>query len=129
MKRFVLFLAAGLMSLFILSPAAALAVDPLAPSCATAPNTEFCGNKTEESKRTFINSKNSLLFRIAQMVVYITAAVSVIMIIIGGFRYVISNGDSNGMQGAKNTILYAIIGLAVAAMAQLIVTFVLTRFL
>lgn len=56
----------------------------------------------------------------------VVGAVSVIMIIIGGFRYVISGGDSNGVQGAKNTILYAIVGLVIVLFAQVIVAFVLT---
>jgi len=54
----------------------------------------------------------------------IVGAASVIMIIIGGFRYVISGGDSNGVSGAKNTIMYAIIGLVVVIFAQVIVAFV-----
>lgn len=57
----------------------------------------------------------------------VVGAVSVIMIIIGGFRYVVSNGDSNGVSGAKNTILYAIIGLVIVLFAQVIVRFVLTN--
>jgi hypothetical protein len=57
----------------------------------------------------------------------LVGAVSVIMIIIGGFRYIVSNGDSNGVSGAKNTILYAIIGLVIVLFAQIIVRFVLTN--
>lgn len=57
----------------------------------------------------------------------IVGAVSVIMIIIGGFRYIISGGDSNNVGAAKNTILYAIVGLIIVAFAQVIVQFVLQR--
>lgn len=53
--------------------------------------------------------------------------VSVIMIIIGGLKYIMSAGDSNNISGAKNTIMYAIIGLVVVALAQLIVKFVLSK--
>lgn len=55
-------------------------------------------------------------------------AVAVIMVIIGGFRYVVSNGDSNSLQGAKNTILYALVGLIIVLFAQVIVKYVLARF-
>lgn len=58
---------------------------------------------------------------------WIIGAVSVIMIIYGGFRYIISGGDSNGVTAAKNTILYAIIGLVIVVLAQVIVNFVLTK--
>jgi hypothetical protein len=57
----------------------------------------------------------------------IVGAVSVIMIIIGGFRYVVSNGDSGAVSGAKNTILYAVVGLVIALSAQLIVAFVINK--
>lgn len=57
----------------------------------------------------------------------VVGAVSVIMIIVGGFRYIVSNGDSNAVQGAKNSILYAIVGLVIVLFAQVIVRFVLTN--
>jgi len=57
----------------------------------------------------------------------VVGVIAVIMIIIGGLRYITSGGDSNNITGAKNTILYAIIGLVVVALAQGIVRFVLSR--
>ncbi len=58
---------------------------------------------------------------------FIVGFAAVIMIIIGGFRYITSGGDSNATSGAKNTILYAIIGLVVVALAQVIVQFVINK--
>jgi hypothetical protein len=57
----------------------------------------------------------------------IVGIISVIMIIFGGFKYITSGGDSGNVSGAKNTILYAVIGLVVVALAQFIVQFVLNR--
>src|SRR3989344_2084484 len=57
----------------------------------------------------------------------IVGVVSVIMIIIGGLKYITSGGDSGNVTGAKNTILYAIIGLVIVALAQFVVRFVLCR--
>lgn len=57
----------------------------------------------------------------------VVGVASVIMIIVGGFKYVISSGDSNNINSAKNTILYAIIGLVIVALAQIIVKFVLAK--
>lgn len=57
----------------------------------------------------------------------VVGVVSVIMIIIGGLKYITSSGDSNNVTSAKNTILYAIIGLVVVALAQFIVQFVLAK--
>lgn len=55
----------------------------------------------------------------------VVGVISVIMIIIGGLKYITSSGDSNNVTSAKNTILYAVIGLVVVAFAQIIVLFVL----
>ncbi len=65
---------------------------------------------------------------IVNILLYILGAVAVIMIVIGGIRYTISNGDSGAVSNAKNTILYAVIGLIIALMAYAIVNFVLTSF-
>jgi cytochrome bd-type quinol oxidase subunit 2 len=55
----------------------------------------------------------------------VVGVIAVIMIIIGGVKYITSGGDSGNVTGAKNTILYAIIGLVIVALAQTIVFFVL----
>lgn len=57
----------------------------------------------------------------------IGGVVAIIMIIIGGIRYVTSSGDSNSTAAAKNTIIYALVGLVVIAFAQVIVQFILER--
>lgn len=57
----------------------------------------------------------------------IVGAVAVIMIVIGGFRYIVSAGDSNSVGGAKNTIIYALVGLVIVGIAQIIVKFILER--
>src|SRR5690606_15675520 len=58
---------------------------------------------------------------VTQILTFIIGAAAVIMIIYGGIRYVISGGDSTGVTAAKNTILYAVIGLVVAVLAYTIV--------
>ncbi len=57
----------------------------------------------------------------------IVGAVAIIMIIYGGFRYITSGGDSGKVGNAKNTLIYAIVGLIIVALAQLIIRFVLTQ--
>jgi hypothetical protein len=58
----------------------------------------------------------------------VVGVIAVIMIIIGGVKYITSGGDASNVTGAKNTILYAIIGLVVVALSQVIVQFVLGSF-
>ena len=55
----------------------------------------------------------------------IVGVVAVIMIIVGGFRMVVSGGNEKAVADARNTILYAVIGLIVAVLAFAIVNFVL----
>jgi multisubunit Na+/H+ antiporter MnhB subunit len=66
---------------------------------------------------------------VVNVLLFIIGALSVIMLIYGGIRYTISGGDSNAVTSAKNTILYAIIGLVVAILAYAIVNFVLGELL
>ncbi len=61
---------------------------------------------------------------IADTLIYIVGAVAVLMLIIGGLRYVISQGDSAAVKQAKDTILYGIIGVVVAILAYAIVAFI-----
>jgi cytochrome bd-type quinol oxidase subunit 2 len=70
---------------------------------------------------------NSLLSTVINIFSLIVGVIAVIMIIIGGLRYITSGGDSGNVTAAKNTILYAIIGLVVVALAQFIVRFVLAK--
>ena len=64
--------------------------------------------------------------QITNTILYIVGIVAVIMLIIGGIRYVISGGDSKKVTDAKNTVLYAIIGLVIAVFAYAIVNFVIS---
>ena len=52
--------------------------------------------------------------------------VAVIMIMIAGIRYITANGDPGSIRAARDTVIYAVIGLAIAAMAQVTVRFVLS---
>jgi hypothetical protein len=57
----------------------------------------------------------------------IVGIMSVIMLIISGIRFVTAGGDSNHVASAKNTLIYALVGLVIVAFAQIIVKLVLTR--
>jgi len=70
---------------------------------------------------------NALIKWVINIFSIIVGAVSVIMIIYGGFKYITSSGDSGKVTSAKNTIMYALIGLAIVGLSQLIVYFVLSK--
>lgn len=62
---------------------------------------------------------------IVNILLFIIGTISVIMIIVGGLRYVLSGGDANSIKAGKDTVLYAIIGLVVALMAYAIINWVI----
>lgn len=57
----------------------------------------------------------------------IIGVIAVVMLIIGGIRYTTSQGNEKAIEGAKNTILYAIIGIVVAFAAFALITFVINQ--
>lgn len=92
------------------------------------------GNKTcpPDSQSAVCAAKEETVAGPVQTVIsvllFAIGAISVIMIIVGGFRYVVSNGDASRIKAAKDTILYAVVGLVVALLAYVIVGFVVTQF-
>ena len=85
----------------------------------SAQNSKLCGEKNSASI-------NKLITSIVNVLLMIVGVVAVIMIIIGGIKYVTSAGDA-AATSAKNTILYAVVGLVIAAFAYAIVNFVVGR--
>lgn len=83
-----------------------------------------CG-ASDSASRTSLFGHTSLFTAISNTIIFLVGAVSVIMVIVGGLRYTLSGGDPKATADAKNTILYAIVGLVVAALAYAIVTFVI----
>lgn len=69
--------------------------------------------------------QNGIFTTVVNLLLFIIGAISVIMLIWGGIRYTTSGGNSASVTAAKNTILYAIIGLVVAFLAFAIVNWVL----
>ncbi len=81
---------------------------------ANCPNQSTAGDKVNDIVRVVVN-----IFSV------VVGVASVVMIILGGLKYVTSGGESSNLSSAKNTILYAIVGLIVVALSQIIVRFVL----
>ena len=57
----------------------------------------------------------------------VVGVVAVIMIVSAGFKYITSGGDSAKLTSAKNTLVYALIGIVIVVLSQSIVRFVLTK--
>ncbi len=62
---------------------------------------------------------------VASSAMFLIGALCVLMVILGGFRYAVSGGESAKVTDAKNTVLYAIIGLVLAMMSYAIISFII----
>lgn len=66
-----------------------------------------------------------LITMISNIVFSIIGSLSTVFIVVGGLRYTISAGSPEQIQKAKNTILYAVVGLLVSVFAFTLVNFVI----
>lgn len=126
--------AAATLALAVVPMALALPANVSAQATANIGDNLKCGSNLDTSGAsckkdvtTGTQGVNKIVTDIINIFSVIVGIVSVIMIIYGGFRYVTSGGDSGNVSSAKNTIIYAIIGLVVVALAQFIVQFVLDK--
>lgn len=77
-------------------------------------------NNLNLPRADFTTTLSNIMSRVFQVV----ALLSVVFVAVGGIKYTLSNGDPSGLQKAKNTILYALIGLVVSVSASMILSFV-----
>jgi hypothetical protein len=132
MKKTINVMLAGLLCI----PMLALAVSFVAPvtahaaDCNTSDLTVSSGANCSKGTGTptdLFNGDNSIFKNVTNAALFLIGAVSVLMLIYGGIRYTVSGGDTKQVTDAKNTILYAVVGIVVAIMAYAIVNFVIGR--
>ena len=109
-------------------PSRVVAVDVLNPVCEDHADASACRDNTNQSTSgNAIYGPDGVLTKVASLIAVIVGIASVFMIIVGGFKYITSSGDPGNAKSAKDTILYAVVGILVALAAQSIVVFVLSR--
>ena len=125
MKRIILaILTVGFAGVVTLVPVTANAEGALSDACSNSQVTSsssaqnICGSQNDNA--------TNIIKVVVEVLLYIVGVISVIMLIVGGIRYTTSAGNSSQITAAKNTIMYALIGLVVSAVAIGIVQFVLT---
>ena len=95
-----------------------------------SPGTEPLGNgitcaaPSGKASTATLFGNGSVFQKVSNVLIFLVGAIAVIMLIVGGLRYVLSGGSKDAVEGAKNTILYAIIGIVVAILAYAAVKFV-----
>lgn len=107
------------LSLSFAVPAYADPVDVLTGDACKG-NTSVCGTGGSTGVYTILRNIINVLLTVGGII-------AVIMIIVGGIKYTTSTGDSSSLNSARETILYAVVGLVISIMAFAIVNFVLNR--
>jgi hypothetical protein len=121
MKKILLFVSIFLsLSFGIVTPLVSAATqDSVCAGIGLVNDSDRCDD-TENSGPTV----NSVIHTVISIFSYIMGIAGIIMIILGSFKYITSGGDSAKVGSAKSTIVYALIGLVVAVLAQVLVRFV-----
>lgn len=120
-QALVLALGFGVASFAMAGPA--LAANSCDANTLTISNGAQCAKADSAKDNLF--APNGVFSIVANTLIFLVGAVAVIFLIIGGLRYVVSNGDPKNVEGAKNTILYAIVGIVVAVISFALVQFVI----
>lgn len=111
----------------LLAPASAAAWNPFGGGLCKQGQAEQSAVCQADKQGDPIAGSNGLIIKIANLIAIIAAIAAVILIIIGGIKYAISGGDTNDVTSAKNTVLYALIGLVVIALARTLIVFIVNR--
>ena len=102
------------------SPALAVCDVNATPSLAGGAD---CAQPTGATGKLF--GDGSIFTTVVNILLFVIGIVAVIMLILGGIRYTVSGGEAKAVESAKNTILYAIIGIVVAFLAYAVVNWVI----
>jgi hypothetical protein len=70
---------------------------------------------------------NAHLIAVKNIVLNIVGAMTLLIIVVSGFRYIVSAGDPQKTAKARNGVIYALVGLVIAIAANAIVTFIINR--
>ncbi len=115
------FVAMGLFA--VVGGSTTLAIDPLKAGCDANQKSEICAQTKGSGASVSTTIKN-----IISLLLFVLGVICVIVIIVAGIQYAVAAGDSNQITRAKNSILYAIVGLVIALLAYTIVNFVIDQF-
>ena len=105
------------------------------PVVSAANGINICSGENGGDKSVYCQNRgsgetqvNGIIKTIVEVLLTAVGAISIIMIVIGGIMFALSSGDAQKAAKARNTVLYAVVGLAVSLFASAIVNFVFNRF-
>jgi hypothetical protein len=69
--------------------------------------------------------ENGIVKRVINLLTWLTGGLAVIYVIAGGFKFMTSGGNSDSVASARKMILYALVGIAVVILSNVIISFVI----
>jgi hypothetical protein len=112
----------------LLGPAVAVrAVDVTSKGCEGITNSAICTDANTGKTGNPLLGSDGVLTKAISLLSLATAIISVIVIVVAGIRFSVSQGDSQKVNVARNSIIYALVGIVVATVSQGIVIFVLKK--
>lgn len=107
-------------------PASASAFDPFQTVCQTGgSSSSVCTTDAGGSSGT--DPVTTKIAEVTELIAYAAGIIAVIIIIVSGIRFMTSGGDSNSVNAARSTLIYAAIGLVVIAVGESLILFVLSK--
>ncbi len=124
--------ATSLLAFFLvgLAPLSALAVDIITPVCDGqngVNNSSVCKDNSTNSSSNPLFGTNGVLTRAISIISIVVGVVAIIVILIAAIRFMNAQSNPQTINLARNQIIYALVGIVVAGMAQAIVAFVLKK--
>jgi len=132
-----------LLAVFLLTFSLCVGVTVALPSVAAAETDVFsqaCNDQGDAAKKASAGSAacsvsganpvtgaNGILAKVSRLIAYIAGISAIIIMIVGGIMYVTSQGDASQVAAARNTVIYATIGLVIVVVAQSIIVFILNK--
>lgn len=129
-KRLLILTASLAVFVFSIVPSTAWAINCSKEKPSTPAEAIQCGTDSSAGVPGAANPGKRIdttIGNIVDLLSIIVGIAAVIMIIVAGFRYITSAGNQESVKSAKNTLIYAVIGLVIVALAQIIVAFVLDQ--
>lgn len=125
-KRLLLISLLLMLGIFAIPSYAGAAIDPYAATCSDpeVQDSAVCQSKSA-SDTSPIYGPNGILTKAANLLAIAGGIIAVVMIMVGGLKMITSSGDSKKFSEARNTIIYAAVGIVVIALARVIIEFIL----
>ena len=93
--------------------------------CSKAPNSAVCKDKDQTDNP--ISGPHGILVKITRIIAYIAGIAAIIMLIVGGIKYIFSGGDPAKVESAKSTIVDSLIGIAIIVLGSSLIVYVIVK--